>query len=161
MASRKLSDKQSRFAEEYIIDMKAGPAAIRAGYAEKGAGVQGHHLLKNPKVRARINELRAEQQQRVKVDADYVLNTIVDVMERCRQVRAVTDANGDPVLVETPSGERVPAFTFDAANALKGADMLAKHVGLYEKDNNQKNPLTEFLESLSGRASLLDAARER
>ena len=52
-----LSDKQEAFCREYLIDFNATQAAIRAGYAEKSANMQGCRLLTNDNVSARISEL--------------------------------------------------------------------------------------------------------
>ena len=56
----KLSPKQQRFADEYLIDLNATQAAIRAGYSPKSAEQQGSRLLRNAKVRAYIDERMAE-----------------------------------------------------------------------------------------------------
>lgn len=68
-----LTAKQQAFCEEYLIDLNATQAAIRAGYSEKGAHVQGAQLLRNPKVGARIGELQAARSERTGVTADRVL----------------------------------------------------------------------------------------
>lgn len=54
---RKLNDKQKRFAREYVIDLNATRAAIRAGYSEKTAKSQGQRLLTNVDVSEFIKEL--------------------------------------------------------------------------------------------------------
>lgn len=55
-----LSPRQERFALEYARTGNASNAARVAGYGTSGAGVQGHHLLKNANVLARVTELQAE-----------------------------------------------------------------------------------------------------
>lgn len=50
----KLSNKQSAFVEEYLVDFNATQAAIRAGYAENSAASQGSLLLSNPKIEAAL-----------------------------------------------------------------------------------------------------------
>lgn len=77
----KLSDKQERFCEEYLIDLNATQSAIRAGYAEKSARTQGSRLLTNDDIQKRISQLQADRSHRVKVDADYVLRRLVDMAE--------------------------------------------------------------------------------
>ena len=47
-----LSAKQQRFVDEYLVDLNATQAAIRAGYSEKTAGAQGFDLLKKPEIEA-------------------------------------------------------------------------------------------------------------
>lgn len=68
-----LSPKQLRFVDEYLIDLNAAQAAIRAGYAKGGAAVQGARLLTNANVAAAIAERRREWQQRTEITQDAVL----------------------------------------------------------------------------------------
>ncbi|RID91195.1 terminase small subunit [Gemmobacter lutimaris] len=53
-AKRPLNDKQRAFAKEYLIDLNATQAAIRAGYSERTAGQIGYELLKKPEIQAEI-----------------------------------------------------------------------------------------------------------
>ena len=76
-----LNEKQDVFCREYIIDLNASQAAIRAGYSKKTAPQQAARLLKNVNVAARINELKAERAERLKVDADWMLNRLVHEAE--------------------------------------------------------------------------------
>lgn len=71
-----ISDKQERFCQEYLIDLNATQAAIRAGYSEKTAGSQSHDLLKKPEIDARIEQLKADRSHRTKVDADWLLSRL-------------------------------------------------------------------------------------
>lgn len=56
--------KQERFAEEYMKDQDMTQAAIRAGYARKGAAASGRRLLENERVQERIRKLSAEQEKK-------------------------------------------------------------------------------------------------
>lgn len=65
MARAKKSDRgltpiQARFCEEYLVDLKAGKAAVRAGYSEKSASVKASQLLSSPEVQAHLDFLRQE-----------------------------------------------------------------------------------------------------
>lgn len=70
---KKLTAKQKRFVEEYLIDLNATQAAIRAGYSERTAHSIGHELLRKPEIQAAIAEKMAERSKRVEVTADRVL----------------------------------------------------------------------------------------
>lgn len=74
-----LNDRQQRFRDEYLIDGNATQAAIRAGYSAKTAHVQGHALLRNPKVAAAITEKRTKRSQRLEITADRVLRELARV----------------------------------------------------------------------------------
>jgi len=66
-------DRQKRFCEEYLVDMNGTQAAIRAGYSAKTANEQASRLLANINIQECVSKLRHEQQERTKVNADYVL----------------------------------------------------------------------------------------
>lgn len=74
-----LTDKQEMFCREYLIDLNATQAAIRAGYSEKTSNEQGARLLANVSVQIRISELKAARNDRIDVDADYVLKRLFEI----------------------------------------------------------------------------------
>jgi phage terminase small subunit len=130
-----LTPKQQRFVEEYLIDLNATQAAIRSGYSEKTADKQGSQLLGKTGIAAAIASAQAKRSQRTEITVDYVLSSIFETMQRCKQAEAVTDRQGQAVLVETPDGDMVPAYTFNATGVLKGAELLGKHLGMFsDKD---------------------------
>ena len=69
----KLSPKQARFVEEYLLDLNATQAAQRAGYSEKTAYSQGQRLLKHAEVQAAIQEAQQQRSERTQIDQDRVL----------------------------------------------------------------------------------------
>lgn len=75
----KLTDKQELFAREYLKDLNATQAAIRAGYSAKTAQEQASRLLSNVMVQSRISELKAERNEEVGIDAAYVLKRLVEI----------------------------------------------------------------------------------
>lgn len=74
-----LTAKQQRFVIEYLVDLNATQAAIRAGYAAKGAKDQAYQLMQRPEIAAAIKEAMEARNQRTKVDADYVLNRLTEI----------------------------------------------------------------------------------
>ena len=71
-----LNEKQLRFAHEYFMDPNITQAAIRAGYSEASAHVTGCRLLKNDKVVAEIEKLRADRSEKTGIDAAWLLNRL-------------------------------------------------------------------------------------
>ncbi len=126
-----LTPKQQLFADEWLIDLNSTRAATRAGYSAKTANEQGARLLANVSVQEYIAERMKARQERTEIDQDYVLTTIKDTVDRCRQAKPVTDRKGDQLLVETENGALAPAFTFDANNVLRGCELLGKHLGMF------------------------------
>lgn len=76
-----LTDKQEMFCREYLIDLNATQAAIRAGYSDKTANRTGSENLSKPDIAQRIIDLKSERNERVEVNADYVLRRLVEIDE--------------------------------------------------------------------------------
>ena len=74
-----MTDKQARFCEEYMIDLNATQAAIRAGYSPKTAREQAPRLLANVSIQNRIAQLQAEQSRRTGVSADRVVRELAKI----------------------------------------------------------------------------------
>jgi len=74
-----MEDRRERFAQEYIKDLNATKAAIRAGYAKTTAHCQGSRLLKNGKVQARIAQLKAKVEARIVFDKARVLDELARI----------------------------------------------------------------------------------
>ncbi|EKO3523275.1 terminase small subunit [Vibrio fluvialis] len=124
----KLTDKQEMFCREYLIDLNATQAAIRAGYSAKTANAAAGRLLSNVSIQARISELKQERIEEVKIDANWVLLNAKRVFDKCMQDEPVLDRNGDPIMVRTEQGELAAAYRFDSTGANKALDTIGKHV---------------------------------
>lgn len=72
----KLTAKQQRFCDEYLIDLNATQAAIRAGYSPKTANEQGARLLVNVSIQKKIFELQKEREKRTEITQDSVLREL-------------------------------------------------------------------------------------
>ena len=76
-----LTDKQEMFCREYLIDLNATQVAIRAGYSDNTARKIGSENLTKPDIAQRIIDLKSERNERVEVNADYVLRRLVEIDE--------------------------------------------------------------------------------
>ena len=123
----KLTPKQQRFVEEYLVDLNATQAAVRAGYSEKGASVTGSQLLANPKVSQAIEEAQKKRSEKVNITAEYVLGRLLEVAERCMQKRPVLNMKGEQVVDEDGNNK----WTFDSKGANRALELLGKHVGCF------------------------------
>ena len=74
-----LTPKQQRFVEEYLIDLNATQAAIRAGYSEKTAHSIGAENLIKPEIQKAIADAQAKREERTQIDSDYVLKRLVEI----------------------------------------------------------------------------------
>jgi phage terminase small subunit len=143
------SDKQRRFVLEYMKDLNATQAAIRAGYSEKTAKQQGSRLLTNADLMTEVTKQRVKQEKRTEITADYVLNSIVEVVERCKQAVPSRDHEGNP------TGE----YSFEATAALKGLELLGRHKKLFTDKVEHSGAVTT--DSGQRLAELLSQASER
>lgn len=149
-----MTPKQQRFVDEYLIDLNATQAAIRAGYSVKTAAAIGAENLIKLEIAKAIEIAMAERSKRTEITSDYVLQSIVSTMERCKQVEPVLDRKGDPVEVETPDGSTAKAYVFNAMGVLKGAELLGKHLKLFtdkvEASGPDGAPLTVTFKRAAG-----------
>jgi phage terminase small subunit len=123
----KLTDKQELFAREFIKDLNATQAAIRAGYSEKSSRNQGARMMANDDIQQRIAELNQERMDRVQIDADYVLRQAVKLHERCMQeVEPITDRRGEEVKDE--QGRTI--YGFDSKGAAAALKLVGEHVNV-------------------------------
>jgi phage terminase small subunit len=128
---RKLTPRQSRFVDEYLCDLNATQAAIRAGYSPKGANSKAAQLLAKVSIQAAIQEAMIERSERTEIDADFVINGIAKNISRCEQGEPVRDRSGELVMIETEDGEVAPAYKYDATNVFKGYELLGRHLKLF------------------------------
>ena len=123
----KLTDRQTAFVREYLVDLNATQAAIRAGYSERTASRIGPQLLGKTWVREAIEKAQAKRARRVEVTQDYVLSNLVEVVERTMQRAPVLDRKGEQVTDE----EGRAVWTFDAKGANRALELLGKHLGIF------------------------------
>jgi phage terminase small subunit len=129
---RNLEPRQERFVQEYLIDLNATQAAIRAGYSKKTARQQGDRLLSKAAVAAAIALAQAKRAERVEITQDYVLEKIRETVERCSQGVPVLDMFGRPVLTKTPAGVVGAVYKFDAKAVLQGCNLLGQHLAMWK-----------------------------
>jgi phage terminase small subunit len=103
---QKLSAKQEQFCREYLVDLNATQAAIRAGYSPKTAYSMGQRLLKNVEVQAFIQRAKQERAEKLSRTAQDVLNDIIAVTAQARDEG-------------------------DLKTALKGLELQGKHLGMF------------------------------
>lgn len=75
----KLTAKQQRFVEEYLIDLNATQAAIRAGYSEKTAASQGQRLLNNVEIASAVSVAQMARSKRTEITQDRVLAELAKI----------------------------------------------------------------------------------
>ena len=111
VAEKKLTAKQQRFCDEYLIDLNATQAAIRAGYSKKTAGVIATENLQKPNIKAHIEKRMAEKEEALIADQNEVLKYLTAVLrgESMASVLARDELGADRVIEKKPDEkERTP-----------------------------------------------------
>jgi phage terminase small subunit len=156
--SMKLTPKQARFVQEYLIDLNAAQAAIRAGYSAKTARVIGHENLTKPDIAAAIEKARTKRAERLDLTGDMVIDELrkigfanmADYMKPTPEGDPCLDFSGltrdqtaalSQVTVESgPAGKRV---TFKLLDKLGALDKLGRHLGIFERKHKQPDTPVE------------------
>ena len=161
----KLTAKQQRFVDEYLIDLNATQAAIRAGYAPENAGKQGHELLEKTRIANAIAQAMAHRSRRTGITQDRVLRELAkvafvnanDVIDPDSATVRADAAEEDlaciqAVKVKTSESEMGASSEREIKlyDKMRALEMLGKHLGLFDKrgqdsSNGEENNLLEAI----------------
>lgn len=128
----KLTDKQKRFIEEYLVDLNATQAAIRAGYSEKTAYSIGEENLKKPVIKQAIEDAQSNRSSRVQITQDDVIRMLIENIEKSSGTKQVvitqTRKSEDGEFV----GDDVAQFVYEPSSVNKALELLGKHLGMFK-----------------------------
>ena len=123
----KLNDRQRRFADEYLIDLNAERAAIRAGYSKRYARGNAYKLVANECIKEYIKKRMDEKEKELIADQDEVLKYLTSVLRgESLSTEIVIEGLGNGV-----SEARTMDKTPSEKDKLKAAELLGKRYGLY------------------------------
>ena len=114
-----ITPKQQRFVDEYLVDLNATQAAVRAGYSERTANEQGCRLLANVSVKKLIAEAISKRSQETKITAERVLQELGRVA--FFDPRKLLNADGSP--------KPINELDDDTAAVLSGMDITEEYEG--------------------------------
>ena len=117
----KMTAKQQRFCDEYLIDLNATQAAIRAGYSAKTAGVIGNENLMKPYIAEYIKKRMDEKESELIATQDEVLKYLTSVMRGGEKEERMVFGKDGVEVFEIKNQE----------NQLRAAELLGKRYGLY------------------------------
>lgn len=127
MIAVKLTAKQKRFCDEYLIDLNATQAAIRAGYSKKTAKQIGQQNLTKLDIKEYIDSRMAEKESELIADQNEVLKYLTAVLRGETQSEIVVVENIGDYMSEARTMQKAP----DEKERLKAAELLGKRYGLY------------------------------
>lgn len=122
-----MTDKQKRFADEYLIDCNATQAAIRAGYSEKTARSIGQENLTKPDIKAYIDEQLKRLSDETIATAEEIMQYLTSVLRgQSTSEIVIVEGIGDGC-----SNARTMTKTPDEKERLKAAELLGKRYGMF------------------------------
>ncbi len=141
----KLTDKQRRFVDEYLIDLNGTQAAIRAGYSAKTANEQASRMLANVSIQQAISEAMAERSKRTGVNQDRIvlelariaflkMTDVVDSEGRIKENASEDDLACIESIKYKHSDTETGSSTereVKTASKLKAMELLGKHLGMW------------------------------
>lgn len=161
-----LKDKQIRFCEEYLIDLNGTQAAIRAGYSPRTANEQAAQLLAKLSIQEYLQIRQKELQEKTGITQERVLKEyariaffdIRNIYGAGNALSDISDLSDDAAgaiasvkVMEEKGGngkgeQVVIGWTKEVKlhNKVSALDSLAKHLGMFEKDNAQKKADIDF-----------------
>lgn len=160
--ARKLTDKQQRFVEEYLIDLNATQAAIRAGYkatSKNSFEVIGYQLLQKSSVSEQIQLAMAERSRRTGINQDRVIQELARIaFVNPRNVINPEDASVrdgaseddlaciQSVKVKTMDGDKGSSVEREVrlADKMRALELLGKHLGMFKDKAQLDIVLPEF-----------------
>lgn len=143
MSARKLSPKQAAFVAEYLIDLNATQAAIRAGYSEKTAYRIGSELLQKTSVREAIEKGRAKRTERTEITADRVVTELAKIAFADPRDLMEWGPNGVMLKDSSTLTEEQAASVAEVAEGnggtlrlkkhdkVKALELLGRHIGMF------------------------------
>lgn len=152
----KLTPKQMRFVDEWLIDFNGTQAAIRAGYSEKTAAATAARLLRNVNIQAEISRRQKDLQRRTEVTQEQVVKELARLAFADASVVCVTDFDN---LTEDQraaiQGIKPTNFGWEIklCDKLKALELLGRHIGMFTDKLEVKGAIDI--------ASVLAAARGR
>jgi phage terminase small subunit len=123
----KLTPKQQRFIEEYMVDLNATQACIRAGYSKKTATVIGAENLTKPYIKAEVERLRAEQSKKLEITKEGLLQDLMDIKKSSKEnfppaaIKAI-EVIGKWLGMDKPDNENVIDDNLDISITIKTKD---------------------------------------
>ena len=151
----KLTDKQKKFIDEYLVDLNATQAAIRAGYKEKTAYRTGAENLRKPQIQIEIQKRIQERQQRTEVTQDMVIRELAaiafaratDYVEirsngECGTViiKPTTDLSNQQIRAIAGIKEGANGIEIKLNDKEKALELLGRHLGMWNDKLDIKTP---------------------
>lgn len=125
-----VTPKQEKFCVEYLIDLNATQAAIRAGYSKRTAYSIGNEILKKPEIKSRINELRSQEFKKSIMTAEEVEARLSKAARGELQEEVVVTEN----IGDFMSKAKIIKKQISAKDQVKALELMGKRNNLFGAD---------------------------
>lgn len=152
---RSMTPKQQRFVEEYLVDLNATQAAIRAGYSVNRADAMGHENLRKPEIAAAISVAKTKLSQSTGITVERIVREMARI--GFMDIRKLVDDKGAPIPLRQLDDDTAAAVVglevcrtgntemgvgdmlkFKLADKNKALENLMRHLGGFDADKSQK-----------------------
>lgn len=157
----KLTEKQKRFIDEYLIDLNATQAAIRAGYSKKTAGQIAFYYFQKPHIQAEIQKRRARLQSKLEITQEKVLQELASIAFANGSDFAKVEDNDTVKMIPTSQlpADKLPAIAGIKAgqygievklhDKVKALELLGKYLGTFEGNGARSQTENNLLEAIN------------
>jgi phage terminase small subunit len=139
-----MTPKQERFVEEYLVDLNATQAAVRAGYSARTAREIGRENLDKPDIQAALQTAFAARSQRVEIDQDWVIRRLARIADLDLRKLFTDDGTLRPIqeLPEDVAGaissvdvikrkDDAEEYRVRLPDRIRALDLLGRHLGMF------------------------------
>ena len=162
-----MTEKNKRFVEEYLIDLNATQAAIRAGYSPSTAGSIGNEILKKPEISKAIAQAMAERSKRTGVSQDRIVrelakiafSNLTDIVDPFDGSVIQSADRDDLACIQSIKVKQSEDFTereVRLADKMRALELLGKHLGMFKDRlevtglDAEKSKLESIIEQMGG-----------
>lgn len=158
----KLTPKQERFVQEYLVDLNATAAAVRAGYSKKTANRIASENLSKPDIQAAIQEAIQKRQERTEITQDMVIQELAKL--GFFDIRKLFDEDGEPLDISKLDEDTAAALVgldvldvsdsngnyagfikkYKMADKIKALELLGKHLGAWDRQDKQQTAVEDL-----------------
>lgn len=163
-----LTAKQKMFVQEYLVDLNATQAAIRAGYSKKNADKIGPQLLGKTSVSAAVQQAMKKREKRTEITQDMVLREMAKLA--FFDIRKMFDKDGKPLDISALDDDTAAALVgldvqdisdnegnyigfakkYKMADKAKALELLGKHFGAWEpRDDKKQDAIIDGIKALA------------
>lgn len=167
----KLTEKQKKFVDEYLVDLNATQAAIRAGYSKKTARSIGQRLLTKVDVQSYVKEKQKDLQERTSIRQEDVLKELATIgFAKITDFVGISDGYVIPKDTADMPKDKIGAIASIEAgrdgvkiklnSKLDALEKIGRHLGMFNSNQSQETAENNLLEKMKDSVQLMEEIDE-